>query len=68
MWYVYNKHVLFFVRSSIKYVFWITRFPSCPCGPAPTPRTIDSPLCFRRSVKLSYAAYVIAGVSGAPLL
>jgi hypothetical protein len=33
MCYVYNKHVLFFVPSSIKYVFWITRFPQLSVRP-----------------------------------
>jgi hypothetical protein len=40
MWYVYNKHLLFFVPSSIKYVFWITRFPQLSA--LPRTNTTDS--------------------------
>jgi hypothetical protein len=38
MYYVYNKYitVIFFVRGSVKYVFWISRVSQLPVHPLPT--------------------------------
>ena len=66
MCYVYNKHVLFFVRSSIKYVFWITRFPQLSVHPrthTADNRQTSPCIHVRSSHKHSHAAYVIAGVA-----
>jgi hypothetical protein len=67
MWYVYNKLVLFFVPSSIKYVFCFTRFPQLSVRTR-TKSADNRQHCVSSSNKQSYAADVTAGVSDAPLL
>lgn len=63
MCYVYNKHALFFVPSSIKCVFLIDRFPPTVRAAPHQHRVQSTALCVSSSNQLSYAAYVTAGVA-----